>query len=606
MTIHHDKVENLIVSLQKIYDNALTLENTYKATLDKVHPEYRKSAENFIHFLALRARNTQEMQTGLTSLGISSLKQSETHVLPNIYAVLYMLHKLINKEYTPSYPPSLTIEEGMKILNNHVAGLFGSKNEEERDVYIMVTLATKMAYDYIEIKEMILSGMDCARINCAKDGPDVWQKMIDNVKRGEEETGRKCKILMDLGGPKLRTGDIKTVPETIKIRPSRDVLGKVIRPVTILIAPHDTPFPQPYDIHIPVEESFVSALQVKDEIHFTDIDGNNRVLVISELNERGAVTSLDKAASLQEGTILHLKKKKVKGIISNLPRVQQEIKLAAGDILTITKENHAGQPQQYDCNGSVCAPATIGCTLPEIFDDVRKGERIIFDDGKIEGVIKSVAHNELQVEILMAQGGSRNLKNNKGINLPDSELRIRGLTDKDLKDLDFVVQHADIVNISFVRTPEDIAYLYDELDKRNAHHLGIMFKIETQQALRNMPWIVLESMRRYPVGVMIARGDMAVECGWKKMANYQEEIIWLCQAAHMPSVWATQVLERLAKKGLPSRAEITDAARAQKSNCVMLNKGKYMLEAIETLSDILENMRGQLGKHSTIVSDLKL
>src|SRR5436853_963876 len=98
-------------------------------------------------------------------------------------------------------------------------------------------------------------------------------------------------------------------------------------------------------------------------------------------------------------------------------------------------------------------------------------------------------------------------------------------------------------------------------------------------------------MRSYPAGVMIARGDLAVECGWDRLAEVQEEILWLCEAAHLPVVWATQVLETLAKTGLPSRAEITDAAMAQRAECVMLNKGPHVEEAIRTLADILERMQ---------------
>ena len=102
---------------------------------------------------------------------------------------------------------------------------------------------------------------------------------------------------------------------------------------------------------------------------------------------------------------------------------------------------------------------------------------------------------------------------------------------------------------------------------------------------------MLAAMRRYPVAVMIARGDLAVECGWARLAELQEEILWVCEAARMPVMWATQVLEQEAKKGLPSRAEITDAAQSQRADCVMLNKGPHILAAIHTLDSILRGMQ---------------
>jgi pyruvate kinase len=98
-------------------------------------------------------------------------------------------------------------------------------------------------------------------------------------------------------------------------------------------------------------------------------------------------------------------------------------------------------------------------------------------------------------------------------------------------------------------------------------------------------------MQSHPVGVMIARGDLAVEVGWKKLAEVQEEILRLCTAACIPDIWATQVLENLAKKGRPSRAEITDAAMAQRAECVMLNKGPHILDAIRMLDDIIRLMQ---------------
>jgi pyruvate kinase len=98
-------------------------------------------------------------------------------------------------------------------------------------------------------------------------------------------------------------------------------------------------------------------------------------------------------------------------------------------------------------------------------------------------------------------------------------------------------------------------------------------------------------MRRYPVGVMIARGDLAIETGWKNFASIQEEIARICEAAHVPDIWATQVLETLAKKGTPTRAEITDAAVSQRAECVMLNKGVYIEKALRLLDKILRRMQ---------------
>ena len=103
---------------------------------------------------------------------------------------------------------------------------------------------------------------------------------------------------------------------------------------------------------------------------------------------------------------------------------------------------------------------------------------------------------------------------------------------------------------------------------------------------------------------MIARGDLAVEVGAERLAEVQEEVLWLCEAAHVPAIWATQVLESLAKKGFPSRAEITDAAMGARAECVMLNKGPRIVDAITTLDVILQRMAAHQDKKTPLLRRL--
>jgi pyruvate kinase len=220
--------------------------------------------------------------------------------------------------------------------------------------------------------------------------------------------------------------------------------------------------------------------------------------------------------------------------------------------------------------------------------------------------VRSVSEDEIHLEITQAREKGSKLAADKGINFPQSDLRVAPLTPKDLMDLDFAARHAHIVGFSFVREPEDVYALQAELAQRGAAHVGILLKIETRRAFAQLPWLILAAMRNYPAGVMIARGDLAVECGWERMAEVQEEILWLCEAAHMPVVWATQVLETLAKTGLPSRAEISDAAMSQRAECVMLNKGPHVDQAIRTLAGILERMQAHQTKKMSMLRSLKI
>ena len=291
--------------------------------------------------------------------------------------------------------------------------------------------------------------------------------------------------------------------------------------------------------------------------------------------------------------------------IGRLPALDQPILLRKGDSVVLSNKLRLGRGPELGEDGHIKSPATINCTISEILGDIKAGERVWFDDGKVGGVIKRVTEEEARIEITHASAAGSRLRANKGINLPDSNLKIASLTAKDLDDLQFVAEHADIVGMSFVRWPSDIEGLEAHLVRLGRPEIGLLLKIETRQAFDNLPLLVLAAMRRPAAGVMIARGDLAVECGYERMAEIQEEILWVCEAAHMPVVWATQVLESLAKTGVPSRAEITDAAMGERAECVMLNKGPHLCDAVGALDDILQRMQDHQVKKTAMLRKLR-
>ena len=308
------------------------------------------------------------------------------------------------------------------------------------------------------------------------------------------------------------------------------------------------------------------------------------------------------------GTLLNvfLEKKSTSEIhsVQELLPLEEVIFLFEGDLLRLDKRAIPGEPAVYDDEGNLQELAHISCTLPEIFDHVQCEEQVYFNDGKIEGIVRELHSDHLIIEITNAKKKGGKLKADKGINFPNSSLGVSGLTKKDKTDLKFVVKHADAVNLSFVNSKEDVEELLEELKKLKAN-MGIVLKIETKDAYRNLPGILLKAMENYPVGVMIARGDLAIEAGWKNFAIIQEEILQLCEAAHLPDIWATQVLENLAKKGTPTRAEITDAAMAQRADCIMLNKGPYIAKAVRMLDKVVSKMQRIQKKKVTILPKLE-
>jgi pyruvate kinase len=210
------------------------------------------------------------------------------------------------------------------------------------------------------------------------------------------------------------------------------------------------------------------------------------------------------------------------------------------------------------------------------------------------------------VQITRAGIDGEKLGADKGINFPDSDLRLPALTGLDLELLPVVAKFADLIGLSFVHDPDDVLTLQHRLGQLQGNRPGIVLKLETRKAFETLPLLILAALRSESTGLMIARGDLAVECGFERMAEIQEEILWICEAAHMPVIWATQVLETLAKEGLPSRAEITDAAMGVRAECVMLNKGPHILEAIRALDDILRRMVDHQSKKRPMLRSLRV
>jgi pyruvate kinase len=416
---------------------------------------------------------------------------------------------------------------------------------------------------------------------------------------------------MDLAGPKLRTGPLEPGPAVVRIRPQRDVRGKVTAPARIWLTFETSPraAPTAADASFPLPDGWLARLSIGDRVSLVDARGAKRTLVVRDVTRDGCWAEMTKTAYVEPGTVLRHESRDepdAETTVGAVPARANALALRAGDLLTITRDLTPGRPATRDSNGGVLTPASVGCTIPEVFERVRFGESIWFDDGKIGGVIDRVGDDRVLVSITHTRAGGARLMADKGINLPDSDIRLAALTAQDLANLPFVAEHADIVELSFANTAHDVEQLQDQLRRFGQRPPAIVLKIETRRAFENLPDMLLTAMRWPSCGVMIARGDLAVECGFERLAEVQEEILWICEAAHVPVIWATQVLETLAKEGMASRAEITDAAMGHRAECVMLNKGPHVGNAVRVLDDILRRMQAHQVKKRAMLRPLRL
>jgi pyruvate kinase len=590
---------SLIQQLQALRQSMHDREAAVHVGLSRVSEKYQDSARNLVHYLALRVHDLRPLQEQLAWLGLSSLGRSESHVLANLDKVLGILHCLTGQDWLDksAEEPAGSVSS-RRLLELHSVDLLGTYPAGRR-VRIMVTLPSTAATDYSVVRELVEAGMDIARINCAHDDAAAWQAMALNVRHAAKAVQRHVRILMDLGGPKIRTGEVMPRPAVLRMRPQRDEFGRPYKPYRLGMVSTDAVAGMPdVDGAIRVDSHWLAHLEVGSQIDFADARGAKRHLLVVRCDKDAAVAESLQTAYLTPETRLTIHGAKGKkwcttlpGNIDSLPGV---LHLNLGDFIRVTRDGLGYPAEVEEGTESVGRVAAhIACTLPQVIDQVRIGERIWFDDGKIGGVIRHVATDRLDVEITQARDGGEKLIGDKGINFPDSELDLPALTDKDLQDLEAVAQLADMVGLSFVQQAGDVYQLREQLDRLGRRDLGIVLKIETLKGFENLPELMLAAMSGGCAGVMIARGDLAVECGYERMAEVQEEILWCAEAAHMPVIWATQVLETLAKTGVPSRAEISDAGLGVRAECVMLNKGPYIADAIRTLDDILRRM----GKH---------
>ena len=600
-------LQSLNQQIEEIIEKIKEVEKNYTNEIEQVHPVYRKSALNLVHYLGFRSFDIDLLQDQLRDLGLPSLSNVEGHVMKSLLGISSILSHILGQPVKEKRKGIISIKKSKKILNRNTKLLFGYKSKKRR-TRIMVTLPGTAGDDYSLVNQLMSLGMNSARINCAHDNPQTWEKMIGNIRKSSDKLTKNCKVMMDLGGPKLRTGKMEPGPQVIHIKPEKDEIGKIINPAKIWIAPPGFPPPDSSaDAHIPVSEDWFKNIKRGDTIQLQDSRDKKIKIIIEGKKGNGRWGYCFTSAYVSAGSELKLIKpdntEKLAHQVGELLPLEQTISLKVNDYLILHKDPKPGQPTQYDETGKLLQHAHTSCTLPEIFKDVKAGEPIFFDDGKIEGILEEVNEEELLVKISYAKETGSKLKADKGINLPISNLKVSGLTEKDKKDLEFVAPNADTVNFSFVNDENDVQQLFEELAKYESS-IGIILKIETQKGFRNLPRILLKAMQTFPIGVMIARGDLAIETGWKNFASIQEEILRICEAAHIPDVWATQVLESLAKKGVPSRAEITDAAMAQRAECVMLNKGPYINKAVKMLDKILRRMQRFQKKKETMLPKL--
>ena len=453
---HSESIDGLIEQMESLRRMIVEQAERGRNTLPALPPERLFSAENLLHYLALRREDIRPLQDRLTRLGLSSLGRTEPHVLATINAVLHNLYLLNGQNSAAAAFAEIqaAFNKGADCLERNTANLFG-KHPGDRRAHIIVTMPVEAADDYMMVHQLLISGMNCMRINCAHDYPEIWSRMIETLRSAERSTGLSCRILMDLGGPKLRLGPMETQPKVLKIRPVRTSSGKLLRPARIWLTPLKTMFSEmpAADVTLALEPEWLDGLKVGDQITLRDLRGSRRKWRIREKRTDGYWVESKKTTYVANGTVLQTQDKLgnpgLEAVVSGLAPQDSVCLIRKGDVLFISAKLEPGKPALHDSNGELLNPGKVSLAIPEVYRDICLGEPIFFDDGRIAGIVEKREAEQLQIRVTHTRNPVEKLEGNRGVNLPDTDLNLAALSTKDLQDLEFAARHADMIGLSF-------------------------------------------------------------------------------------------------------------------------------------------------------------
>ncbi len=574
------------------------------------HPRFQ-SLLNLRQYLILRSKKRTRLQEKLFTMSLSSLGRSYAHVAASIDTLYDQLSsslqcKQISEEEMEAFH-HLSITDAIATASSNSKQLFGGKTSSKlskQSTGVMVTLPSHAAQNSGHlIRGLADAGVNVFRINTAHDDAKTWLKMADVIAQINEERDSRSKIniFVDLAGPKIRTGKIRKLDLPV-------IMGSNKREKEVFIrCKHEMTQPESIDAvtfqeipaQIAVEESFFKMIIEKRLLKVVDTNGKNALITITSLSDHEARGILNRKIYLNTKSTIH--QKQHTGTVRNLAKQSEPIRLFIDDKLIITEveaEGHAAMRKPVEDG---VKPALISCSFQGISSHISIGEQVFIDDGKIGLQVIEKREKAIVCRVIQAKRGGTLLKEEKGINFPDTYIETDALTDNDRMNLEHVINFADHLSLSFCQSAKDVKALQELLEEKGRSDIGIIAKIETKQAVSNMPEILEQLLLWEKSGVMIARGDLAIEVGFKNLAYMQEALLDICDAAHMPVIWATQVLESQMKNNLPSRAEITDAAMAGRAECVMLNKGAFATNTIDVLIHILDDMHSIFKKNRQLL-----
>ncbi|CAG9622314.1 pyruvate kinase [Sutcliffiella rhizosphaerae] len=534
-----------------------------------------KSYENLLAYLVCRKYGMEEWKKVLLKGGITL----------NHKAVMYSLRQIIARQEKALEQKPITPQEADKQLDTNKKKVHF--HQENGFFPVMVTLDVSMLKNREIFRKLMEAGMNIARINCAHDDSAVWEEFIKEIKLLNTQVTHSCKIYMDLAGPKIRLGKFRREQKQLKIKIKNSVsqVGLITKSDEITtVRKGKYPF-------VLAVDTTIDFLQYKigEQLELNDVT----FIIVKIVDDESFLASIHESVSIDENSKITSRLGSL--LVKNIEMVPVELRVRYGEILRIHRQ------EEYLGHGATATlPATVSVNLPKTLHNIRVNDRVSIDDGRVEGFVLEMKERYIDIQITSKNRKTFTIKEGKGINFPDSLvfLNVAAITKKDLHDLQFISKYADIIGVSFVHQAKDLRMVHERLNMLTTRNIPLIAKIETKDAVTRLPAILKEGLTLPAFGIMIARGDLAVEVGFEQMATVQEEILKIAHSAHIPVIWATQVLESLTKYGQPTRAEISDVYLGSRAQCIMLNKGEFIEDSVIALQRIQTHIQEFNGKNT--------
>lgn len=552
-------------------------------------PARRSAARNLLHYLEMRRLDLRTTDAELGRLGLAPIGRPDGPVMHHVDLGLALLHRLAELPVPPDLETATASRARARAGQADACDQLLGELPTQRRTRLIATLPAAAAHDYGLVRRLVAAGMDAAHIDCGHGNAHDWAAMATHVRRAAEAERRPVHVLVELAGLRLRTGPLPPGPAVLRLKPVRDDLGQLVSPARLHLV-HAEVAPGAGTPSLQVDGPWLKALAVGDRIEFDDARGAYRQLRVVARYDDHAVAETTQSAYLVPETVL---KRTRRGpgprasAVAGVPSKPGSVRVHRGDRLQLVDDAMAA--------AAVPGMPVVSARVPGLFTRVRPGDRIVFDGGRVVGVVRVAHAARLELEVTQARHGGESLAADQPIALPDTRLDLPPLTADDLRDLDATVGLADMVALPHVHSAEAVHALRDALAARGANHLGVVLKIETRNGFEQLPDLLLAALAAPRAGLMIARGDLATEVGCEQMATVQQDILGAADAALLPVIWSTQALDGLAKSGRPSPAELLDAALGVHAEGLLLPAGPHLPDAVRTLHDILCRARAGAG-----------